>query len=1189
MDAREKFQILTRIESVNKSKMRIRNEVPFKARRLWQAAVAATLLKLAEAMTESAALDAFLEWSMLKSVLVKPVNAGKSRRSSSLKLLIRLLELWISGERDECWKKAKTVEAKRARQNARKQRRRCFKKGKKKGDRPRRSHSKKHSRAAELVGMGELSKAMKALTSHGVAPITDAVISQLQDKHPGRKMPVAWPTMDEVTRERKRVREEEESGSEQARRQDREQLQVEPDLLDRESKIKQQAELEINSHVPHILMNPDTIESAALEAKKSSSGGLDQITPWLLRRAVETGLNHRVAIIIARIATRWGKGDFSPVVGELAAGGRLIGLYKNEAKTDIRPIVVGSALRRLICKAFAREVRNKLHALVSNHQLGVLQGGYEVGVHTMRKLVEQCKESGEVIMVLDFKNAFNSCDRNLMLQLVAAHVPELARLVQWLYQNESHLVTSRGDTVLSSSGTQQGCALSNILFALVMQYLHLNTGSLGLRRDMCYWDDAVLVGEVDAVAAVSQMLSELESKTGLRLNWKKSHLYIGDKDPARSKTMFNRNLQIHSSFNVEFLRVPIGEDSFVKKALEKKLEELEGIIESTASMMQKHEAFALLQKCGAECRIVHLMRTLPPRQAQPFVEKFDKLLRHGFEKLVGTPVVTKWWRQAKLPSKFGGLALRSGLSTLGAQHFVSVTKAWDHVVRMCNVRAEDAEGTLKEYCDRELKNWLQRQLGQEVDMAMLIANEGEVEVQGEETLDCLGPNTTQKLSLAQVCELKEKQRVHELMDADERIHIEARSGNTQYWVKQAPLKFMGWQLEPEEWSTSARRRLRLDVAPLEKSCPCCSYGWCDKKGNHALICAGLGSTRLRHDAVRDLLRKEIQDCGYATAIEHDGGLDGKRRPGDIIIFNFNGGKHLLIDVAVVDATSECHLNELLAGGAGAAATAYEDRKRAKYEDLDTSKYDFLPFVLETSGGFGEEALEFVRKLQRTKNAKQCYVTEEANPLNNNKLLISISLEIERSNSRSILERLPQSEKLFVEKFAKCQVMVEETRKRVLDSMAERNATQNQHDSFTTELSLASAIKQVSLGDGGAIFEPDPDDEDISLGATMEVKKKHIRDPLPKPPDPGPRREISTTENDNEAVVDEEEKCNEWNPPRVERNSCEEQRAMAKITNQITSQASLSHQEFPESGAKAGIYPGIVAAKRMKRAEHIFQL
>ena len=85
----------------------------------------------------------------------------------------------------------------------------------------------------------------------------------------------------------------------------------------------------------------------------------------------------------------------------------------------------------------------------------------------MRELAKRAKVSGWVIMLLDFANAFNSVDRNLLLKLACAHCPELARLTLWLYERESLLVTTRGDTLKSSTGTQQGCTLSNPLFALM--------------------------------------------------------------------------------------------------------------------------------------------------------------------------------------------------------------------------------------------------------------------------------------------------------------------------------------------------------------------------------------------------------------------------------------------------------------------------------------------------------------------------------------------------------------------------------------------------------------------------------------------------------------------------------------------------------------------------------------------------
>ena len=113
-------------------------------------------------------------------------------------------------------------------------------------------------------------------------------------------------------------------------------------------------------------------------------------------------------------------------------------------------------------------------AHVQSSQIGVLKGGYEVGVHSMRELAKQTEKFGEIVMLLDFANAFNTVDRNLMLRLTAAHCPELTNLVRWLYALEPHLVTAGGDTVRSSTGTQQGCSLSNPIFALTMQYIANN-------------------------------------------------------------------------------------------------------------------------------------------------------------------------------------------------------------------------------------------------------------------------------------------------------------------------------------------------------------------------------------------------------------------------------------------------------------------------------------------------------------------------------------------------------------------------------------------------------------------------------------------------------------------------------------------------------------------------------------------
>ena len=82
---------------------------------------------------------------------------------------------------------------------------------------------------------------------------------------------------------------------------------------------------------------------------------------------------------------------------------------------------------------------------------------------------------------------------------------------------------------------------------------------------------------------------------------------------------------------------------------------------------------------------------------------------------------------------------------------------------------------------------------------------------------------------------------------------------------------------------------------------------------------------------------------------HGGGLNDYRKPGDIIAYNWNGAKHLLVDVAVVNPLAPTYRKYLTQGGPDQTAKFRETRKRAKYWDLDKEKYEFHPFIMEFTG------------------------------------------------------------------------------------------------------------------------------------------------------------------------------------------------------------------------------------------------
>ena len=55
-----------------------------------------------------------------------------------------------------------------------------------------------YKRANNYVNVGELRKAMAAITSNGIAVVDDKVLTQLQSKHPPRHEQVTFPPINEI-------------------------------------------------------------------------------------------------------------------------------------------------------------------------------------------------------------------------------------------------------------------------------------------------------------------------------------------------------------------------------------------------------------------------------------------------------------------------------------------------------------------------------------------------------------------------------------------------------------------------------------------------------------------------------------------------------------------------------------------------------------------------------------------------------------------------------------------------------------------------------------------------------------------------------------------------------------------------------------------------------------------------------
>jgi hypothetical protein len=169
-----------------------------------------------------------------------------------------------------------------------------------------------------------------------------------------------------------------------------------------------------------------------------------------------------------------------------------------------------------------------------------------------------------------------------------------------------------------------------------------------------------------------------------------------------------------------------------------------------------------------------------------------------------------------------------------------------------------------------------------------------------------------------------------------------------------------------------------------------------------MSCASIPYSRVaqRHNAVVQCLAHLVRRSGVAAHIEpsiNPWGVpyEGRNKRPDIIAIHQSG--YLTIDVSITHPTSGGDLLKA-ATMPGAAAMARETAKRQTYANCPQTAVvgrAFVPFVLETSGRLGPEALRYLRELATRRygappsTAKSQWVVWAAS---------SISIAVQRGNA-----------------------------------------------------------------------------------------------------------------------------------------------------------------------------------------------
>ena len=182
-------------------------------------------------------------------------------------------------------------------------------------------------------------------------------------------------------------------------------------------------------------------------------------------------------------------------------------------------------------------------------------------------------------------------------------------------------------------------------------------------------------------------------------------------------------------------------------------------------------------------------------------------------------------------------------------------------------------------------------------------------------------------------------------------------------------------------------------------CPVCNEEVLDANGKHGVNCKKSGDIIQRHNDIRDYLYAQCRTAQLSPQKEQGDG-DGLR-PGDVYLPRWVGIQPAAIDVSVVNPLN-ANIVSKAAVEEGAAASEAAHRKCTKYAPyVAANNVSFIPFIMETFGGFGLDAIAFTKRLatQASRHRGTDYKTEKKH------LFQKLSLTLQRGIAKMLIARM----------------------------------------------------------------------------------------------------------------------------------------------------------------------------------------
>ncbi|XP_008486032.1 uncharacterized protein LOC103522716, partial [Diaphorina citri] len=328
-----------------------------------------------------------------------------------------------------------------------------------------------------------------------------------------------------------------------------------------------------------------------------SSPGIDGMRPQYLKDVTSKSAGEagcRALSAITNLCNFLLSGNLPDDLCPLLYGASLCALKKKDG--GLRPIAVGNTFRRLTSKLVCFKLRPTLNEYLLPHQLGVsAKQGCEAAIHSVRTYVSNPSNSGKVLLKIDFKNAFNSVERDVILHQVKAKIPSAFPFLNQCYRKPSCLFFGK-EYISSVVGAQQGDPCGPLAFCLAVQHI---VQSMKSELNVWYLDDATLADDPETVLSDFKALISLAKDAGLEINSAKCEIF-SISSPLDISTLNDfrsiaPDITLLSDRDLSLLGAPILLDSF-EPYVAQKVAAVQNLFDR-ASILNSHVAYTLIKHC----------------------------------------------------------------------------------------------------------------------------------------------------------------------------------------------------------------------------------------------------------------------------------------------------------------------------------------------------------------------------------------------------------------------------------------------------------------------------------------------------------------------------------------------------------------------------------------------------------------